>query len=125
MHDTEERRHEVTDELVIQTIKSEMDINIDVKVIDQTHRIGAKTESKRRPIIVKFARYSERHKVFNSKKRLKGRNLSITESLTKLRMSKLRAARYEYGFRNVWTFDEEILYKVDDTPDSKPAVYYQ
>ena len=60
MHDTEERRHEVTDELVIQTIKSEMDINIDVKVIDQTHRIGAKTESKRRPIIVKFARYSER-----------------------------------------------------------------
>ena len=34
-----------------------MDINIDVKDIKQTHRIGAKTENKCPPIIVKFARY--------------------------------------------------------------------
>ena len=64
-------------------------------------------------------------KVFNSKKRLKSKNFSITESLTKLRMSKLRAARDEYDFWNVWTVDGKILYKVDDTPESKPAVYYQ
>ena len=79
------RRHEVTDEVVIQTIKLEMDIDMYVKDIDRTHRIGAKSENKRRPIIVKFARYSERRK-----KRLKGKNLSITESLTKLRMRKLK-----------------------------------
>ena len=35
------------------------------------------------------------------------------------------AARGEYGFQNVWTVDGKILYKVDDTPVSKPAVYYQ
>ena len=40
-------------------------------------------------------------------------------------MSKLRAARDEYDFWNVWTVDGKILYKVDDTPESKPAVYYQ
>ena len=40
-------------------------------------------------------------------------------------MCKLRAARDEYGFRDVWTVDGKILYKVDDTRDSKPAVYYQ
>ena len=137
IHDIEERRQEVTDELVIQTIKSEMDIDIDVKDIDRTHRIGAKTENKRRPIIVKFARYSERRKFFSSKKRLKGKNLSITESkdvrelsnilaesLRKLRMFKLRAATDEQSFRNVWTVVGKILYKVDDTPD-KPAAYYQ
>ena len=40
------RRHEeVTDNLVIQTIKSEMDIDIDAKNIDRIHRIGAKTET--------------------------------------------------------------------------------
>ena len=61
-----------------------MDIDIDVKDVDWTHRIGAKTENKRWPIIVKFVRYSERCKVFNSKKRLKGKNLSIVDSLTKL-----------------------------------------
>ena len=101
-----------------------MDIDIDVKDIDRTHRIGAKSENKRRPIIFKL-RCSERCKVFNSKKRLKGKNLSITENLTKLRMRKLKAARDEYGFRNAWAVDVKILYKVEDTPDSKPAVYYQ
>ena len=75
-----------------------MDIDIDVKDIDRTHRIGVKSENKRGPITDKFARYSERRKVFNSKKRLKGKNFSITESLTKLRMRKLKAARNEYSF---------------------------
>ena len=125
IHGIEERRHEVTDEVVIRTIKSEMDIDIDVKDIDRTHRIGAKSENKRRPITVKFGRYLERRKVFNSKKRLKSKNLSITERLIKLRTRKLKAARDKYGFRNIWTVDGKILYKVDDTPDSKPAVYYK
>ena len=88
MHGIKERRQEVIDELVIQAIKSEIDIDIDVKDIDLTHWIGAKTENNRRNIILKFVRYSERRKVFNSKKRLKGKNLSITEILTKLGMSK-------------------------------------
>ena len=38
-------------------------------------------------------------------------------------MNKLRAATDEYGFRNVWTVDGKILYKVHDTTDSKPTVY--
>ena len=88
MHGIKERRQEVIDELVIQAIKSEIDIDIDVKDIDLTHWIGAKTGNNRRNIILKFVRYSERRKVFNSKKRLKGKNLSITEILTKLGMSK-------------------------------------
>ena len=56
IHGNEERRHGVIDELVIQTIKSEMDIDIHVKDTDRTHRIGTKTENKRRPTIVKFAK---------------------------------------------------------------------
>ena len=98
IHGIEERRHEVTDKVVIQTIKSEMDRDLDVKDIDRTHWLGAKLENKRRPVIVKAARYSERRQVFNSKKRLKGKNLFITESLTKLRMRKSKAARDEYFY---------------------------
>ena len=40
-------------------------------------------------------------------------------------MHKLRATRDEYGFRNIWAANGKILHKVEDTPDSKPAVYYQ
>ena len=75
-----------------------MDIDLDVKDIDRTHRIDAKKENKRWPIILKFGKYSERRKVFNSKKRLKGKILSIGESLIKLHMAKLTATREEYGF---------------------------
>ena len=99
-----------------------MDIDLDVKDIDRIHRLGVTSENKGWPIIVKFARYSERRKVFKSKKRLKGTNLSITENLTKLRMRKLKAARDGYGFWNVRAVNEKILYKVDDTRDGKLAV---
>ena len=39
-------------------------------------------------------------------------------------MGKPRAARDEYGFRNVSTFDGKILHKADGTPDGKPGGYY-
>ena len=70
-HGIEERRQKVTDELVIQTIKSETNIDAKLEHIDRTHRIGVKTENKRQTKTVQFTRYSERHKIFNSKKRLK------------------------------------------------------
>ena len=37
IHGIKEIRHKATDELVIQTIKSKMDIGIDVKYINQTY----------------------------------------------------------------------------------------
>ena len=70
-HGIEERRQKVTDELVIQTIKSEVNIDTNLKDIDRTHRIGVKTETKRQTKTMQFTRYSERHKILNSKKRLK------------------------------------------------------
>ena len=58
----------VTDEVVMETIKSEGDrYRYRLKDINRTDRIGGKTENKQRPIIVKFAKYLEKRKVFNSK----------------------------------------------------------
>ena len=45
MYSIKRRYEEVTDNLVIQTIKSEMNIHIDAKNIDRIHRIGVKTET--------------------------------------------------------------------------------
>ena len=69
------------------------------------------TSSKPRPVIVKFARYNIREKVFKSKKTLKAKNISITESLTGYRMSVLNEAREKFGFKNAWIYDGRILYK--------------
>ena len=44
-------------------------------------------------------------------KKIKGKNIAITENLTATRMKKLKEAREIYDFKNVWTSDGEILFK--------------
>ena len=56
-------------------------------------------------------RYNDRKKIFDSKKKLKGKKIAITESLTVTRIKKLNEARERYNFNNVWTSDGKILYK--------------
>ena len=62
-------------------------------------------------------------KVFKSKK-LKGKNISITENLTGHRMSILNEAREKFGFMNVWTYDGQILYK-DNNDGQRVKIYYE
>ena len=56
-----------------------------------------------------------------NKKRLKGKGISVTESLTKFRMQKLLEARETHGFSNTWTIDGRIMYKGEN---NKPVIYY-
>ena len=86
-------------------MKSEMDLEIFPGDIDRTRRVGVPRKDKNRPIIVKFLRYMERRHVFTNKKRLKGKYLSITESLTKIRA--LNEARNKFGYSSVWIQTEK------------------
>ena len=73
-------------------------------------------------VIIKFARYNTRNKVFRKKKQLKGSGVSITESLTARRISQLKKAREEHEFKNVSSVDGRIMYL--DKNDNKVKVYY-
>ena len=81
--------------------------------IERTQRIGKPRDAgqKSKHMILKFVRHNDRKNVFNSKKKLKGKNVSITESLTATRMKKLKEARKIYEFKNIWTSDGKILFK--------------
>ena len=46
---------------------------------------------------------------------MKGKNISITESLTKERMRKLKEAKEQHGFKPVWTTDGKIIFKEGDS----------
>ena len=82
-----------TDSIIINMVTEEMDIEILINDLDQSHRIGdPKTKKKEKPIIVKFARYSLRHSIFKNKKLLKRKGVSITEILMKDRMAKPKEA---------------------------------
>ena len=96
-------------------------MDLDISPGGHTHRIGVLTKGKNRPIIVKFVRYMDRRHVFTNKKRLKGKNMSISESLTEIRISALKEARNKFGFSSVWTADRKIMYREGDT---KTKVYF-
>ena len=60
-------------------------------------------------IIIAFARYNIRKKIFMNKRKFKGTNISVTKNLTFLRMAKLKDARDKYEFNNVWTSDGRTM----------------
>ncbi len=78
-----------TTEAAIAVFNSRLDININNEHIDRSHRLGqprSDTDSDRpRPIIVKFASYETRRRVFTAKRKLKGTKLVVMENLTKRR----------------------------------------
>ena len=47
--------------------------------------------------------------------------MSITKSLTKIRMSALKVARNKFGYSNGWTVDGKIMYK--DEGNTKAIVF--
>ena len=105
---------ENTNDVIMKTVKEEMDIDIREEDLDRTHRVGNPKvckEDKSRPIIIEFARYDVRSAVYKNKKKLKGKSFLITESLTAKRAGLLKEAQGKYGVRNVWTTDGRILYK--------------
>ena len=82
--------------------------------LDKTHPIGQKKASSNEPraVIVKFASYNTRKRIFLNKKLLKGTRVSITESLTAKAIRILKEASEKHQFCNVWTADGKILYKL-------------
>ena len=113
LHGVVETNTECTDDIIIITCAEELGIDVKQEDLDRSHRLGKvkRNDNKPRPIIVKFARYAVRNKVFSNKKKLKGKKLLMTESLTVYRMKLLDEARQKYGVRNVWTYDGRVMYQ--------------
>ena len=90
VHGIVETDDAVTDDLVIKTISTEINIEISPVDLDRKHRIGKAGQNKPRPTIVKLGRYNVKKKSFSNQKNLKGSNVSITEKLTSKRMEVLK-----------------------------------
>ena len=80
--------------------------SLQVNDIDIAHPLPAKNNNC--PVIVKFLRRSQRNYFFSQKRLLKGKQMIITESLTKRRLQRLEAARDVFGWRSVWSFNGDV-----------------
>ena len=73
--------NEKTENLLLEVINKKLDESInesDRPHRNRYHRIGRRNNTKPRAVIIKFAMYNNRRKVFLNKKKLKGCRLSIT-----------------------------------------------
>ena len=125
VHGMEENNNEDTDQEIINIVKNDLGEKIIIHDIGRTHHLGKRKldNNVTQPIIVKFTRYNVRNKIFRSKKKLKGKTVSITESLTKRSVVELKKAREMHGFKNVWSQDGKILFSnVNDK--NKVKVFY-
>ena len=109
LHGVRELEGENKNDIIMKTMKEEIDIDIRQQDLDQTHRVGNTKvckEGKSRPIIIKFSRYDVRSAVDKKKKKV-----LITERLTAKRVGLLQEAQGKYRLRNIWTTDGRNLYK--------------
>ena len=88
-HGVDESNDENTNEILVKPFSEEL-VGVEVKEDDphRSHRLGKPKikDNKPRPIIVKFARYAVRTKIFMNKTKLKGKRMLVTESLTSSQM---------------------------------------
>ena len=106
LNEIPEKKQENTDELCIKVINEHLNLAINDRDIDRTHPMGNPKNAggeKPRPIIIKLVRYKDRKKIFDSKKKLKGKKIAITKSSTVTHTKKLNEAREKNIFKNVWT----------------------
>ena len=73
IHGITEGNQENTDDLALETFREKLDVELILRDLDRTHRIGKnyKSSNRPRPVIVKFIRYNDRKKIFSKIKQLK------------------------------------------------------
>ena len=87
LHGVKESENEDTNTVVTETLNELLQEKLTDIDIDRSYWIGRlKKDKQSRPIIIRFARYNIRNRVFKNKKKLNDTGTSITESLTQKRM---------------------------------------
>ena len=92
VHGYPENRNENTNQIVIETLKEKMEEETREVDLNWTHRLEAPKNNKVWPIIVKLTSYNTGSRVFKNETKLEGEKVSITDSLTKMRMKTVKKA---------------------------------
>ena len=124
-HGISETSGENTDDLVVEIINKALEMrNFNFEDIQRSHRLGqTKNDNQRetrsrvsrpRPIIVRFVSYRSRKNIYKEKSKLKGKNVSISENLTRKRYLLYNDCIEKLGRGNVWTSDGRITTKINN-----------
>ena len=112
---------EDTDSFVLQMCE-DLGVDMSLSEIDRSHRVG-NGKKKPRDILVKFATYRSRNRLYKSRSKAKDNakytKVYVNEDLTKERSRLLYEARKlvkDEKFVGAWSYDGTILVKLPDDP---------
>lgn len=109
---------EDTDKIVLELANTHLGVQLEASDISRSHRVGPPSPSKPRQILVKFATYRAREKVFKARSKLKGTSLGyfLNEDLTKKRGHLAFLARMmkrDKKIADTWTYDCRVFIKTN------------
>ncbi|CAH0553610.1 unnamed protein product [Brassicogethes aeneus] len=107
IHGLEENPGEDIHNTIITFLKKNVNGNIEENEIENAYRIG-KNKNKRRSIIVEFKSNKSKNSILQNKKLLKGKNVFITEDLTKENLEILKKCQEKFGLKNAWPINGKI-----------------
>ena len=108
-----EEQVENTDDKICRLVREKLGVSIKKEDIDRSHRVGKKSTTKPRGIIVKLVSYRTRQEIIYCRKKLKDTGLSIHEELTKKNQTLVQDARKHTKTRNAWSKDGRIIALID------------
>ena len=108
-----EEQAENTDDIVCRLAREKLEVNIKKEDIDRSHRVGRKSTTKPRGIIVKLVSYRTRQEIMSKRRKLKNTGLSIHEELTKKNQKLLEETKNHSKTHNAWSKDGRIIALID------------
>ena len=96
LYGIKEEKDKNRDTVVVELIKSKLDVDVTEKDLDRSHRVTPKNPSNGpRLIIVKFSRHNVRQKVYAVRTKLKGSQIFIREDGSDCEKAKAHARNFE------------------------------
>ena len=99
--------------IVCRLAREKLEVNIKKEDIDRSHRVGRKSTTKPRGIIVKLVSYRTRQEIMSKRRKLKNTGLSIHEELTKKNQKLLEETKNHSKTHNAWSKDGRIIALID------------
>ena len=102
---------ESTDQILLELFRAKLNIDVNIKDIDRSHRLGRKhltSRDKPRSMIFKFTSYNTRQAVFKAGRNLKGSHTTIVENLTARKIAILTKVRERFKARQACSTDGRI-----------------
>ncbi|CAG4955347.1 unnamed protein product [Colias eurytheme] len=114
IHGVHEDKKEDTRAVVVRMLSDKLpNIKISVESLSRCHRMGRVevngSNSKPRPILVKFRDVQLKDSIWFKKTSLKNSGITLSEFLTKSRHETFMAARKRFGINKCWTRDGNIF----------------